>query len=141
MQPLDQYIKEQLHIKYMTRYMDDIVIFGSSKKEIHKAVRAIRDCLKGNFNLEMKDNWQVFRLEYECREAAITCSTLKELAQLDESLSAMKIKHKNKMHKKKRKIFIAEQVLIRKKEQIDVLHSHTRAGFRTLMHTEFLRSG
>lgn len=121
LQPLDHYIKEELHIKYMTRYMDDIVIFGSSKKEIHKAVRAIRDYLKGNFNLEMKGNWQVFRLEYECQEAAITCKTLKDLAKLDEDLSAMKIKHKNKMHKKQRKIFIAEQVLIRKKEQIEEL--------------------
>lgn len=121
LQPLDHYIKEQLHIKYMTRYMDDIVIFGSSKKEIHKAVNAIRDYLKGNFNLEMKWNWQVFRLEYETKEAAITCSTLKELACLDEDLSAVGIKHKNKMHKKKRKIFIAEQVLIRRKGQIEEL--------------------
>lgn len=136
LQPLDHYIKEELHIKYMTRYMDDIVIFGSSKKEIHKAVRAIQDYLMGNFNLHMKGNWQVFRLEYESREAAIMCSTLKKLQQLDGDLSAMKIKHKCKMHKKKRKIFIAEQVLIRKENQINALLEkyHGTIEMETMLH-------
>ncbi len=121
LQPLDHYIKEELHIKYMTRYMDDIVIFGPSKKEIHAAVRAIQNYLKGNLNLEMKGNWQVFRLEYESREAAITCGSLKELQMMCNELDAKRIKYKCKMHRKKRKIFIVEQVLSRKGSQIDEL--------------------
>lgn len=63
--PLDHYIKEQLHAKYYMRYMDDIVIFGGNKKELHKMHRAIEDYLSTNLNLRIKENWQVFRFEYK----------------------------------------------------------------------------
>lgn len=63
--PLDHYIKEQLHAKYYMRYMDDIVIFGGNKKELHKMHRAIEDYLNTNLNLRIKENWQVFRFEYK----------------------------------------------------------------------------
>lgn len=63
--PLDHYIKEQLHAKYYIRYMDDIVIFGSNKKELHKMHLAIEKYLKDNLHLRIKENWQVFRFEYK----------------------------------------------------------------------------
>lgn len=118
LQPLDHYIKEELHIKYMTRYMDDIVIFGSNKKQIHAAVRSIQEYLK-EMNLEMKDNWQVFRFEYESEELEITCSTLKELWALDNALTEARIKHKCKMHKGKRRIFIQMATVSRKEALIN----------------------
>lgn len=121
LQPLDHYIKEVLKVKYMTRYMDDIVIFGSNKKEVHRAVNAIREYLQSNFKLTMKDNWQVFRFEYESNELAITCSTLKELCALDNALTEARIQHKCKMHKGKRKIFLREATASRKRAQLDVL--------------------
>ena len=62
--PLDHYIKEELHAKYYVKYMDDIVIFGSNKKELHKMHKAIEEYLKGRLHLKIKENWQVFRLEY-----------------------------------------------------------------------------
>lgn len=136
LQPLDHYIKEELHIKYMTRYMDDIVIFGSSKKEIHSAVRAIENYLMGNLNLQMKDNWQVFRLEYEAKEAAIMAGSLRELILMQNELESKKIKYKCKMHGKKRKIFIAEQVYTRKKPEIDALIAkyHGTMQIETMLH-------
>lgn len=63
--PLDHYIKEQLHAKYYIRYMDDIVIFGGNKKELHKMHLAIEKYLKDNLHLRIKENWQVFRFEYK----------------------------------------------------------------------------
>lgn len=63
--PLDHYIKEQLHAKYYMRYMDDIVIFGANKKELHKTHRAIEKYLAENLHLRVKENWQVFRFEYK----------------------------------------------------------------------------
>jgi hypothetical protein len=63
--PLDHYIKEQLHAKYYMRYMDDIVIFGSNKKELHKIHKAIEKYLTENLKLRIKENWQVFRFEYK----------------------------------------------------------------------------
>ena len=68
LQPLDHYIKETLHVKYGTRYMDDIVCFGRNKKELHKVQIAINEYLNRELNLTMKDNWQVFRFEYEVEE-------------------------------------------------------------------------
>lgn len=63
--PLDHYIKEQLHAKYYMRYMDDIVIFGGNKKELHKMKIAIENYLRGNLGLRVKENWQVFRFYYK----------------------------------------------------------------------------
>lgn len=61
---LDHYIKEQLHIKYYVRYLDDMIIFGRNKKELHKARAAIAAYLENNLKLQMKGNYQVFRLDY-----------------------------------------------------------------------------
>ena len=64
---LDHYIKEQLHAKYYMRYMDDIVIFGGNKKELHKIHRYIEQFLRDRLHLRIKENWQVFRFEYKGR--------------------------------------------------------------------------
>lgn len=64
LQPLDHYIKEQLHAAHYIRYMDDMVVFGRNKKELHRMRIAIDDFLRERLNLKMKDNWQVFRFEY-----------------------------------------------------------------------------
>lgn len=60
---LDHYIKEQLHVKYYVRYLDDMIIFGRNKKELHKARAAIAAYLE-SLRLQMKGNYQVFRLDY-----------------------------------------------------------------------------
>lgn len=65
---LDHYIKEQLHVKYYVRYLDDMVMFGRNKKELHKARAAIADYLANKLRLEMKGNHQVFRLDYVAKD-------------------------------------------------------------------------
>ena len=67
LEDLDHYIKETLHIKYYVRYLDDMVIFGRNKKELHKARTAIADYLTNELNLQMKENWQLFRMAYTDR--------------------------------------------------------------------------
>jgi len=59
---LDHYIKEQLKVKYYIRYMDDGVMFGNSKKKLHKARKAIEKYLQ-SIGLRMKGNWQVFKTD------------------------------------------------------------------------------
>lgn len=61
---LDHYIKEVLHAKYYVRYMDDMVIFGSNKRELHKMKKAIEEYLSEELDLSLKDNWQVFLFHY-----------------------------------------------------------------------------
>lgn len=56
---LDHYIKEQLGAKYYIRYMDDMVIFGSNKRKLHKTRIATEDYLN-TLGLTLKDNWQIF---------------------------------------------------------------------------------
>ncbi|MBQ0014660.1 MAG: RNA-directed DNA polymerase [Oscillospiraceae bacterium] len=60
--PLDNYIKCDLRIKYYIRYMDDMVILGSNKKELHKTKIKIERFLN-DYGLSLKDNWQVFRVD------------------------------------------------------------------------------
>ena len=64
LQPLDHYIKEELHATHYVRYMDDMVIFGRNKKELHRMQQAIEVYLNERFHLQMKYNHQVFRFDY-----------------------------------------------------------------------------
>lgn len=63
LQPFDHYVKEELKAKCYVRYMDDIVILGANKRELHKMFNLIRSYL-GEIGLTIKDNWQVFLFDY-----------------------------------------------------------------------------
>lgn len=59
----DHYCKEVLKLKYYFRYMDDIVVLGANKKELHKINKKFHYILKEKFDLEIKDNWQIFPVD------------------------------------------------------------------------------
>lgn len=61
---LDYWIKQELHVKYYIRYMDDMVLFGRNKKELHKIRAKIEERLAGD-GLRLKKNWQVYRTDKE----------------------------------------------------------------------------
>jgi len=60
LEPLDRFILTLPGVKYMIRYMDDVVMFGPNKKQLHKARRAIESFMSEQLGLRMKENWQVF---------------------------------------------------------------------------------
>ena len=62
LQGLDHYIKEKLHVKYYIRYMDDMVLLGSNKRELHKDCCLISDYLN-SIGLILKSNYQVFKTD------------------------------------------------------------------------------
>ena len=57
---LDHWLKEVKGVKYYFRYMDDMVIFGSSKEELHRLKIEIDAFLAENLKQVVKHNWQVF---------------------------------------------------------------------------------
>jgi len=59
LESLDHYIKQDLHIKRYVRYADDMVLFSHSKKQLHKAYKAISIYLN-RIGLQLKDNYQIF---------------------------------------------------------------------------------
>lgn len=67
LQDLDHYIKENLRAKHYIRYMDDMVIFDSNKKRLHQMRYDIGQYLINNLGLQLKDNWQVFKFNYNGR--------------------------------------------------------------------------
>lgn len=68
LQGLDHHIKEKLSAVHYMRYMDDMVIFGSNKKVLHRMRQAVADYLESELGLELKANWQVFRFSYIDRD-------------------------------------------------------------------------
>lgn len=62
---LDHYIKNTLKARYYIRYMDDMVIFGSSKRKLWKVFDGIREYLRG-LKLTLKGSYQLARFQY-CR--------------------------------------------------------------------------
>lgn len=52
---LDQYVKNILHIKYYTRYMDDFILILKTKKECIETKKNIESFLKRHLHLELND--------------------------------------------------------------------------------------
>ena len=60
----DYFVKQKLGAENYIRYADDMVIFGTNKKKLHKIREQITAYLRNKLHLELKSNWQVFRFEY-----------------------------------------------------------------------------
>lgn len=56
----DHWVKEELHVKHYYRYMDDVVIFASSKEELHKIHRKVTAYTRDYLHLNIKGNYQIF---------------------------------------------------------------------------------
>lgn len=56
----DHWLKEEKRVKHYFRYMDDIVIFGKTKEELHRLRIEIDRYFVNNLLLHMKSNWQIF---------------------------------------------------------------------------------
>lgn len=69
LEKFDWFVEQQLYkerrgkrIKYVRhylRYADDMLLIGTSKKDLEKAIRLIQKYLKDNLNLEIKDSWEI----------------------------------------------------------------------------------
>ena len=59
----DHWLKEDKKIKYVVRYMDDIVVLHKSKEALHTLKREMDIYLWTNLKLKIKNNWQVFPVE------------------------------------------------------------------------------
>lgn len=64
LQSLDNYIKQDLRVRHMMRYADDIVILSQNKRRLHRVFSGIREYLSTILILGIKKNWQVFMLSY-----------------------------------------------------------------------------
>lgn len=72
LEPLDWYIEQQLYkerrgqrIKYARhylRYVDDMLIIGTSKTDLEKSVKAIKEYLAINYDLQIKDDWEIKKI-------------------------------------------------------------------------------
>jgi RNA-directed DNA polymerase len=56
----DHWIKEEKRVRYFFRYADDLVIFGSTKEELHQLLHDMRIYLHEQLKLSIKDNYQIF---------------------------------------------------------------------------------
>lgn len=56
----DHWLKEEKRVKYEFRYMDDILIFGKTKEELHRLRRDIDFYFRTELKVHIKSNWQIF---------------------------------------------------------------------------------
>lgn len=61
LEDIDHEIKEKTGVKYYTRYVDDMILFDSNKKKLHRILLLIKQRLE-EIGLRVKENWQVFKL-------------------------------------------------------------------------------
>lgn len=57
---LDRWIKQTQKVKYYFRYADDLVILSPSKTDLHQLLADVKEYLRVELKLEVKDNYQVF---------------------------------------------------------------------------------
>ena len=62
LQSFDHFVREQLHVKYYVRYMDDMVIFSPNKRKLGRTKEAIAEYL-GSLGLKLNPKWQKFKLD------------------------------------------------------------------------------
>ena len=58
---MDQYIKHELHCKYVFRYMDDVIILLKTKEEAKDALEKITIFLRDKLELELNSKTQIFK--------------------------------------------------------------------------------
>lgn len=61
--PFDWWVVQKLKPRNYFRYCDDIVLIGNSSREMHELKKKCFSALKEKYNLEIKDNWQVFPID------------------------------------------------------------------------------
>lgn len=59
----DHWLKEDKQLKYVIRYMDDVVILHASKDYLHGLRKEVAFYLEAELDLSIKSNWQVFPTE------------------------------------------------------------------------------
>lgn len=59
---LDKYLKEKLHIKYVFRYMDDVVVFLETKEKAKEVLKLTRIFLNEKLHLELNKKTQIFKI-------------------------------------------------------------------------------
>lgn len=59
----DHWCKETLKIKYIIRYMDDIVILGNNKIQLWRYFYLIQEYLFNKLKLKLKNNYQIFPVD------------------------------------------------------------------------------
>lgn len=72
LQDLDWMIEQDLYkerrgkrikfVRHYLRYMDDMVLIGTSKADLTKAIRAIQKYLMDKYGLRLKPNWEIKRI-------------------------------------------------------------------------------
>ena len=58
LQDLDHFIKEKCQVKYYVRYADDLVLFGSNRRELCR----VKDKVSNFLDEEIKDTWRIFKV-------------------------------------------------------------------------------
>lgn len=64
LQPLDRLIKQDLKIRHYIRYADDLVLIDSSKRKLHRALKAILQYAEQQ-GFQIKRDYQLFKIQNE----------------------------------------------------------------------------
>lgn len=61
LQPMDWMIKQKLGVLHYVRYADDMVLIGNNKRELRKALYAVKEYVE-SLGMELKGDYQLFRI-------------------------------------------------------------------------------
>ena len=86
LEELDWFIAQQLYkvrrgkrinyVRHQLRYIDDILLIGTSKRDLDKAVHAIAEYLQKNYGLEIKPTWEIKKIFHRTVDTGIAHGTV-----------------------------------------------------------------
>lgn len=62
LQPMDNYIKQELKVPYYVRYADDLVLLSKNKRKLKNQMLKLITFVKDSLNLEINSNYQLFKI-------------------------------------------------------------------------------
>lgn len=72
MEEFDNFVVQVLKPDHYLRYMDNIFIFHRNKRELHRMVEQIAVFLRQRLDLQLKEDWQVYRFEKKKKPEGMT---------------------------------------------------------------------
>lgn len=111
LEAFDNFVVQELKPDHYIRYMDNLFILHSNKKELHKMVDQLMDYLCKELKLWLNSNWQVYRFEsYDRKSGKMTGRAINALGfvihrdrvTIRKSVLERVRRKANKMYKKKK---------------------------------------
>ena len=125
---LDRLCKERLHLRYYTRYMDDMIIVHESKAYLHDCLAKMRDYVENERKLQFNQKTQIFPLKNGVEYLGFRFSLNSSGKVIRRLKTSSKIRYKRKLKAFMRLYREGHMELSEIRQHLSGFHGHMKHG-------------